>query len=141
VIFAYDDKFQPISHLHGHYWAIVPLRRKSLRKKHLQLSDFIQSDLPRRGSRTSKSTGGVNPEGHAAFANSPDQQPLDADPMQQDTTAPADQISHDDPMPQDSDPPPPSPQPQEEDFDLSNVDMELDIQILEQIELPPICVD
>jgi hypothetical protein len=61
AIFAYVSEFRPLAPLHGHYWAIVTLRRRSPRSRRgqVRLSDFMQSDLSCCRSRASRSLRGV----------------------------------------------------------------------------------
>ena len=119
---AYDDQFRPIGNSHGHYWAIVPLRRHSARlqqRSRLQLSDFIQSEIPRRRSRDNCSLSQVISQTESDSLPQIADQPGEDHPM--------DQESHNLPF--------------EQNEELSFEDQQLAITVLEQIELPPICVN
>ena len=127
AIQAYDDNFQPIGTLHGHYWAIVPLRRHSPRRapRRLQLSDFVS--LPNRRSGGSRRSNGANQE---------EDQPSQPGPDNSGPAPPSAPENDADPMIPDNLDPPSVPE-----EDLSLVDQQLALNILDQIELPPICVN
>jgi hypothetical protein len=124
--------------LHGHYWAIVPLRRHSPRRapRRLQLSDFVQSSVPNRRSGGSRRSNGVSQEGdqtsrpgqalsdHEA-ASMP--RANEANPMSQDNPAPPSSPENEaDPMILDNPAPPSAPE-----EDLSLVDQQLALNLLE----------
>jgi hypothetical protein len=137
TLFAYDEQFRPIAPLHGHYWAIVTLRRRSGRirsRAPLQLSDFMPVRLPRVTRHRSREMH----EGHGPdLSPSPaisEEQPLDAE------AHPLPRDSHQDDalmMPDLAAPPLSS---MEGRDDMTNIDLQLAQNLLQQVELPPICV-
>ncbi len=138
TIFAYDDQFRPFAPLYGHYWAIVPLRRRSGRNRSratLQLSDFIPIHIPRAVRRRShESQGGSGPDCRPSPETGEDQ-PLDAEAqhLAQDSPPDVDLM-----IPDHNAPPSYS---IEGSRVMAHIDPQLAMAILQQVELPPICVN
>ena len=111
VFQGYDSRFQSLGLLHGHYWAIVPIRRRSSRRtrRPLLMSDMVELPIPRQSRQNSS----ANDEQQMEVADS--EVPNDGNNV-----------------------PIPIPQFLES---ISQVDYDLAKQLLESVDLPPECVN